>query len=233
MAATFIQARVVKHNNDVYLTEDENSTVGVIMAIPTPGAGGVIDGDYWADPIADNGILTGYNFTPTTPDSEEAPSPQAFHVFRIITRFGNDVFYAIGSTTGAGSSPFVAGYIEAAADAECCSETPATLPTTGPTLYPCQTSCILTAGVGAFQFILQLPLPRSGALFTGNGFLNGNALPEVTGATPALLQTALNANWTNVGSPNVVVTWTVSADGVVVGTVTDGDGTEDLCAKFV
>lgn len=233
MSATFITGLVVKHNNDVYLTEDQGSDVGVLMPIPTPGSGAVIDGDYWADPINDNGIVTGFDFIPAKPTDTVKPSPQAFHVFRLINRFGNDVWYVRGTTTFDGESPANAGYIQAAQDAECCDETPRTLPQTAPEMYPCQTSCILDDSEGAFEFILQLPLPRSGALFTGNGYLNGTALPQVTGATPALLQTALNASWNNIGSPSVAITWTVTADGVVRGVVTNGDGTEQLCAKFV
>jgi hypothetical protein len=231
MAATFIPALVIKHNNDVYQNED--LVVGVTMAIPTPGAGGVIEGDYWADPINDNGIVDGFNFYPTTPDApiSEAPSDQSFHVFRLTREKGNDVWYVRGTTSNNTSeSPVENGYIEASADAECCDATPRTLPTDVPELFPCQTSCVLDGG--DYYFIIQIPLPRPGATWTGNGYLNGTALPEITGATPALLATTLNTNWTNVGSPNVAITWTATANGTLKGLVTDGDGSEVLCAKF-
>jgi hypothetical protein len=233
MASTYVTARVIKHNNTVFLTEDQNSTVGTIMAVPTPGAGARVDGDYWAIPINDNGIVTGFDFEPTTPTSTDAPTADSFHVTRITNMLGYDVWWILGTSTFDGESPANPGYIQAAQDVECCEADPRLLPTDAPTVYPCQVSCILTDGAPGYQFNLQLPLPRSGANFTGNGYLNGTALPQVQAATPALLQTALNSNWTNVGSPNVVVTWTVSADGQIIGTVTDGDGSETLCARFL
>ena len=97
MAATFISALVIKHNNDVYLTDD--LVVGVTMPIPTPGNGAVLDGDYWAVPITDNGIVTGFDFEPTTATDTTPPTPQSFHVVRVTNRFGNDVWYLRGTTT--------------------------------------------------------------------------------------------------------------------------------------
>lgn len=228
MSATFIPALVIKHNNDVYLTPE--LVVGVTMAIPTPGAGGVIDGDYWAVPITDNGIVTGFNFEPTTPDSTEMPTEQSFHVFRLISRFGNDVWYARGSTTFDGESPANPGYIQAAQDAECCDETPRVLPTDVPELFGCQTACEFDAN-GNYFFVLQTPSLAAGQTYAANGYLDGVALPEVTGATVGALETDLDSNWTNVGSPAIEIAWQVTASGVIVGTITDGDGTNVLCAK--
>lgn len=228
MSATFIPALVIKHNNDVYLTPE--LVVGVTMAIPTPGAGGVIDGDYWAVPITDNGIVTGFNFEPTTPDSTEIPTEQSFHVFRLISRFGNDVWYVRGSTTFDGESPANPGYIQAAQDAECCEADPRTLPTDVPELFGCQTACEFDANNNYF-FVLQTPSLAAGQGYVANGYLDGVALPEVTGATVGALETALDANWTNVGSPAIAIAWQVTASGVIVGTITDGDGTNVLCAK--
>jgi hypothetical protein len=227
MSATFIPALVIKHNNSVFLTAD--LVAGVTMAIPTPGSGGVIDGDYWAVPISDYGIVSGINFEPTTPDSTDAPTLQSFHVFRLISRLGNDVWYVRGSTTFDGESPANAGYIQASQDAECCDETPRTLPTDIPELVPCQTACEWNADNNYF---FTIGLPTDAGTYTGNGYLNGEELPEITGATPAAIQTALNANWTNVGSPNVVITWTVT-DLVAMGVITDGTGQDTLCAKIV
>lgn len=227
MSATFIPALVIKHNNAVFLTED--LVVGVTMSIPTPGAGGVIDGDYWAVPISDYGIVTGFNFEPTTPTDTDPPTLQSFHVFRLISRFGNDVWYVRGSTTTDGDSPANAGYIQAAQDAECCEADPATLPTDVPELVPCQTACEWNADNNYF---FTIGLPTDIGTYTGNGYINGEALPEITGASAAAIETALNANWTNVGSPNVVITWTVT-NNIAMGVITDGDGEDVLCAKIV
>lgn len=227
MAATFIPALVIKHNNDVYLTPD--LVVGVTMAIPTPGAGGVIDGDYWAVPISNYGVVTGFNFVPTTSDDSDEPTLQSFHVFRLISRFGNDVWYVRGTTSFDDASPANGGYIQAAQDAECCDETPRTLPTTVPALFPCQVACELDAD-GNYFFIIGLPTDIG--TYTGNGYLNGEVLGQITGATPAAIQTALNSTWTSQGSPEIVITWTVT-NGIAKGVITSGSGEDVLCAKIV
>lgn len=227
MAATFIPALVIKHNNDVYLNADLE--VGVIQTIPTPGAGGVPDGDYWAVPITNFGIVTGFNFTPTTPDSTDEPTLQSFHVFRLITRFGNDVWYVRGATTGDGSgSPANNGYIEASQDAECCDETPRVLPTDVPVLLPCQEACDWDEDENYF-FVLGLP--TDAGTYTATGYLNGEALTSATGANAAALETSLNSLWTNQGSPQIAITWTVS-NGIAKGVITDGNGDDVLCAKI-
>jgi len=229
MAASFISALVIKHNNDVYLTPD--LVIGVTMAIPTPGAGGVIDGDYWAVPITDNGIVTGFNYEPTTPDSTDLPTLQSFHVFRLITRFGNDVFYVRGSTTFDGESPANPGYIQASLDAECCADVPRELPTDVPELFPCQTACQFDAN-GNYFFVLQTPTLLAGQTYSANGYLNGEALPEATGTTVGTLETSLDSLWTNQGSPAIAIAWQVTAAGVVIGTITDGSGSDILCGKI-
>jgi hypothetical protein len=48
---------------------------------------------------------------------------------------------------------------------------------------------------------------------------------------------SLNSVWTNVGSPAIEIVWTQSDTGstglpVIIGTITDGDGTDILCAKI-
>jgi len=228
MSATFIPALVIKHNNSVFLTPDLQ--VGVTMTIPTPGSGGVIDGDYWAVPISDYGVVTGFNFEPTTPDDTEPPTLQSFHVFRLISRFGNDVWYVRGSTTTDGESPANPGYIQAAQDAECCEADPATLPTDVPLMQPCQTACEWDADNNYF-FIVSLP--TDAGTYTANGYINGEQMPEITGATAAALRIAMAASWNNIGSPNVVITWSVLNDNTIKGVITDGSGADTACINTV
>ena len=226
MAATFIPALVIKHNNDVYLNADLE--VGVTMSIPTPGSGAVIDGDYWAVPISDYGIVTGFNFDlPADPTSTDPPTPQSFHVFRLVNRFGNDVWYVRGTTTTDGESPANPGYIQAAQDAECCSEDPAELPTDVPQMLPCQTACETNAD-GDYFFLLALP--TDAGTYTANGYMNGETLTTATGTNAATLASSLNSLWDGVGSPTVVVTWTVANDTTILGVITDGSGYDTLCA---
>jgi hypothetical protein len=227
MSATFIPALVIKHNNSVFLTPDLE--VGVTMAIPTPGAGGVIDGDYWAVPISDYGVVTGFNFEPTTPTDTDPPTLQSFHVFRLVNRFGNDVWYVRGTTTTDGESPANAGYIQTAQDAECCEADPATLPTDVPLMQPCQTACEWNAD-SAYFFVIGIP--TDAGTYTGNGYINGEALPQITSATLGGLEAQLNSNWTNIGSPNVAITWTVT-DNTAMGVITDGTGEDVACISIV
>lgn len=234
MAATFIPALVIRHNNDVYLTDD--LVVGVTMSIPTPGSGAVIDGDYWAVPITNDGIVTGFDFEPTTPTSTDTPTPQSFHVFRLTNRFGNDVWWVRGSTTTDGDSPANDGYIQAAQDAECCDATPRTLPTDVPELFPCQTACQFDAD-GNYFFILGVPTLGAGESYVANGYLDDEALPQASGATVTALVASLNSLWDGVGSPDIAITWTQSDTGstglpVIIGTITDGLGDDVLCAKI-
>lgn len=225
MAATFIPALVIKHNNSVFLTPDLQ--VGVTMAIPTPGSGAVIDGDYWAVPISDYGVVTGFNFEPTTPTDVDPPTLQSFHVFRLVNRFGNDVWYVRGTTTTDGESPANAGYIQAAQDAECCAESPAALPTDVPQMLPCQVACEWNAD-GNYFFIL--PLPTDAGTYTASGYLNGEALGAASGANAAALLISLNSTWTNQGSPQIAITWTLANDNTTaIGVITDGDGSDTLC----
>lgn len=228
MAATFIPGLVIKHNNDVYLTPDLE--VGVMQAIPTPGNGANLDGDYYAVPISNYGIVTGFNFVPTTSDDVNPPTPQSFHVFRLVSgsplRVGNDVWYVRGTSSLSGGSPAAAGYIQAAADAECCDATPATLPTDVPVMKPCQIACEQNAD-GNYFFVLGLPTDQG--TYTARGYLNGETLTNATGATAAALQTSLNTNWTNQGSPQIAITWTIT-NGIVMGIITAGNGEDVLCA---
>jgi hypothetical protein len=227
MAATYIPALVIKHNNSVFLTPD--LSVGVTMPIPTPGAGGRIDGDYWAVPISNYGIVTGFNYEPTTPDDTEPPTLQSFHVFRLVTDFGNDVWIVRGSSTFDGESPANAGYIQSSQDAECCADTPATLPTDVPALVPCQTACEFNADNNYF-FILAIPTD-TGTL-TATGYLNGEALSPASGANAAALLISLNSLWTNQGSPQIAITWTLANENTTaIGVITAGSGEDVLCAR--
>lgn len=228
MSATFIPALVIKHNNDVYLTPD--LVVGNTMSIPTPGSGAVIDGDYWAQPITD-AIVSGFNFIPTSPDSEDAPTPQSFHVFRLVNRFGNDVWYVVGRTTfdGAAQSPVSTefGYIQAAQDAECCSDDPRTLPTDTPLLAPCQLMCEYNADNQYFA-VFALPTLTGNLRYYPYGYFNGVALPSLTPtgyATAGALVSALNGN----GTWNDVGTWVDTGNGIIQVNQTNGSGEDVVC----
>lgn len=237
MAATSIPALVIKHNNDVYLNEDLD--VGVIMSIPTQGSGGVPDGDFWAVPNNDHGVIDGFHYVPTTPNSTDAPSAQSFHVFRLTNRFGNDVWYALGSTTdSAGSgSPLSYGYIEAAQDAECCIEDARTLPISGvPALAPCQELCHWDADENYFG-IFGLPSLPAGWNYFAYGYFNDVEMAALSPAgysTTGTLITAMNSTWeATVGGTFALTDTSPGVDLIIKLTQTDGPGTDNICINII
>lgn len=232
MAATFISALVIKHNNDVYMDTD-TLTAGVTMDIPTPGAGGITDGDFWAVPITDN-VVSGYNFIPTSPDSTDKPTSQSFHVFRLISRFGYDSWYVRGTTTAAASgSPSTCGYIQAAADAECCDATPCQLPTDTPVIAPCQTMCEWDTNSKYFATFSLPTLAVAGYRYYPYGYYNGTLLTAASaigyGSKGALLTFLNSGAWGAIG------TWSYADAGQTILKVTQtaGTGTAVICIAII
>ena len=169
MAATYISALVIKHGNETFLDTDLVN-FGLIMSIPTPGAGGQLDGDYWAVPITD-GVVSGFNYVPADPTDAVGPTPQSFHVFRLITNPGtaNDKWYVRGTTLQ---------YIASAAAAECC-DTPVAMPTDIPELAPTQLLCELNASNRTFA-VFGVPTIPSGGRIYAYGDFNGTKLPNLS-----------------------------------------------------
>ena len=228
MAATYISGLAIKHNNAVFLTDD--GVVGKTVSIPTPGAGGIIDGDYWAVPITNYGVFTGFNFEPTSPNSTDAPTPDSFHVFRLVMQRGNDYWYVRGSSTYDGDSPANPGYIEVSADAECCANELA-LPTDIPNIAPCQLMCEFNADNQYFA-IYGLPTLTGNLRYFPYGYYNGTALAAATAtgySSKASLLSFLNGSWSTVG------TWSWADDDQTILQVvqTDGSGENVLCVQIL
>lgn len=216
MAATYIPGLVIKHGNEVFLDTDLVN-YGLIMSIPTPGAGGQIDGDYWAVPITDE-VVSGFNFEPTAPGDLTPPTPQSFHVFRLITSPGhaNDKWWVRGTTLQ---------YIAAAADAECCDANPATLPTDLPELAPTQLLCELNADGLTFAMFGVPTIPAGGRIYA-NGYFNNAELTDLSTfgyATPALLVAAMQSTW----GATTGGTFTLS-NGVIKFVQTAGDRNDTI-----
>lgn len=216
MAATYISGLVIKHGNETFL--DTNLVdFGLIMSIPTPGAGGQIDGDYWAVPITE-GVVSGFDYVPKAPNAAIPPTPQSFAVFRLITNPGtaNDKWWVRGTTLQ---------YIASAAAAECC-DTPIPLPTDTPELAPTQLLCERN-GAGQTFAVFGIPTPPSGGRYYAYAYFNNVALTDLSMsgyATPALLVAAMQSVW---GGPTGG-TFTL-ANGVINFVQTNGDG-DDVIA---
>lgn len=218
MGATFISALVIKHNNDVYQTPD--LVVGKTMLIPTPGSGAVLDGDFYAVPINDN-IVDGFNFEPTTAGNTTPPNAQSFHVVRLMSRFGNDIWYVRGTSVE---------YTAAAADAECCAADPAAMPTTVPALAPCQVMCEWDTNSKYFA-TFALPSLTGNLRYYPYGYFNNAALftAASTGyATKAALLAFLNSAWTSVG----VWSWADVGETTLKVTQAAGSGSDTVCVLF-
>lgn len=226
--ANYIPALIIKRNNTVYISE--TGEVGKMDFVPSPGAGGRLDGDYWAVPIVDNGIFSGFNFTPANADAPSAPSPQAFRVFRLINMSGNDYWYVRGTSNGdAGASPAEAGYIQAAQAAECCTEGVA-LPTDIPAIAPCYEMCEFDAD-GKYFAVFGLPIPTgTSPNYYAYGYYQGAPLAALSAsgyATPELLISAMNSNWSAVG------TWSLVEGAVAKVTQANGTGTDSVCIQVI
>lgn len=232
MGATSIPALVIKHNNDVYMNT-KSLTVGTIMDIPTQGAGAIVDGDYWAVPITD-GVVSGFNFVPCAATDTDAPTAQSFHVFRLASRFGNDSWYARGTTTAAdGGSPASCGYIQAAADAECCATSPCSLPTDVPVIAPCQTMCEFDSN-GKYFAVYPLPTLTGNLRYYPYGYFNnvlGTAATSTGYATPSTLLSFLNS-----GTWGAIGTWTYAdapTNSILKVTQASGSGTDVICLAVI
>lgn len=233
MASSFISALVIKHNLDVYMNTD-SLTAGVTMPIPTIGAGGVPDGDFWAEPITDN-VVSGFNFIPVdSTNINTAPTSQSFRVFRLVNRFGNDSWYVRGTTTQAdGGSPASCGYIQASNDAECCAADPCTLPTDIPVMAPCQTMCEWDANSLYFAEF-ALPVLTLNYRYYPYGYFNGTLLTAGT-ATGYVSKTSLLA-FLNSGAWGAIGTWTAGSaanTNWVKVTQSAGPGTDVICVAFI
>jgi len=193
----YITALVLQHDNDQFINGGINP--GVLQLIPTPLSGGYVFADYWAVPVTD-GIVSSWQYIPTTPNALTKPDPQAVHVVRINSNNVADTWWVFGNSTE---------YNFASRDAECCTSPGLAMPTTIANIAPCQALCANDDGnqFGAFG----LPSPDGGT-YVANGTYNGTALPQVTGATAAALVIALqaNASWGAIG------TWAKTADNLTL-----------------
>lgn len=199
---SYIPALVLQYNNDQYI--NGGIAPGTIKLIPTAGSGGNVFGDYWAVPVTD-GVVSSWQWVPTTPGSTDKPTVQSIHAVRINSFNVADNWYVLGTSTN---------YRNAGSDADCCLSPHSDMPTTISNIPACQALCADDDGnqFGAFG----LPSPDGGT-YTANGSYNDVALPQVTGATAAALVTALNlsAPWEAIG------TWAKTADNLTL-TVTGG-----------
>ncbi len=93
--------------------------------------------------------------------------------------------------------------------------------------------CEIVNGAGTTQAIFGIPSLPAGSNYYAKGSLNNVALPSSGSsfANRTTLLSYLNANWTNVGSPNTTFVWTISVDGLTL-TATGGHSGDELCVNI-
>jgi hypothetical protein len=235
----YIPALVIQKNSSVFIgttgvTVQKSggtvitSGVGLSTEIPTPEGGGAPDGDYWAIPTNDSGIVSSFTYLPYNANDPVgsaygATNPMAFKVCRIMNTLASDYWYIVGT---------VAQYITA--------DGGAALPTTiTAQIAGCQSLGEWDVN-NKYFVVLQLPnlstASNTNSRYYPYGSFNGVALPAASSAgyaTSSTLLTFLNANWTNVGSPNSTINWTVSADGLtLLGEESSGVGIDRFCGAI-
>lgn len=247
--ASYITALVIEKNYSVFIggvnaekiagsPQEYVTGLGTTMEIPCPdsSSGGVIDGDFWAQPV-NEGIPSGFNYIPynVAEVSSSQPSAMSFAVVKISSRFSNDDWYILGRSTD---------YI--ASCAACCGTTPTPMPgvTTVPLQPGCQTLCNFNNSTNLQYFAnLGLPVLIGNRRYFPYGYFNNIALPTATStgyvSTTTLLTFLNTATTTTVvagvttytGGWAIVGTWTVTADSLtLIATQTAGPGTDVLCA---
>lgn len=210
---------VIKFNNTLIINSEQ--VIGQVLQVPCRNDF-QDDPDYWAVPVRDSGIFTTLSFLPKGPTFPNAPTFDSFTVFRVRDKLSGYTWWIYG-----GNADFTN------ACSTCCGvgaiPMPGTLVAPVIRISPCDTLCIQNAN-GSFYSITALPYLTTGVYFP-YGSYNGVALPVASGsgyATPTLLLAFLNANWTNIGSPNATFVWTLSADNITL-TATGGNLNDTLC----
>lgn len=218
-----IQAKVIQQNGVQFNCNNGNGTIGQVMQIPC-GASIDINGDYWAVPAKDFGIYTKLYFQAYTAGSV-APTYDSFRVFRIQDKWSENlnVWWVRGT---------VAQYEQACAD--CCGGNGSTLPTDTPFIFPCQRICDIQDSVGNYVAYFGLPSLSGGQTYHPYAAINNVEAAAATAggyANTTTLLNYLNTSATNIGSPAIAVTWSVSADNMtLIATTTGNTVGNSICA---
>ncbi len=201
---SYITAKIIKKNNTTYINYDANyPIIGVIGTVPTPQAGGEIEGDFWAVPVDDSGVLSGIDFIPCSPTDEVPPTPNSFHCVLIVSRNfrGRENTWIFGRSTFIGTgSPIEYGYVQASSDVECCAANPRQMPLPTAQISPQITMCLWDEN-GAYFANWGLPKLNGNQRYYPYGFYNNDRNIRLTGqtatgyATTAALVTYLNTQW--------------------------------------
>lgn len=206
--------------------------LGLLALVPDPPNGAIVEGDVWAVPVNDNGLVSGWTYTPynlNDPTQNNPPTNQAIAATRIGTRLNGypSVLYILG--TSAQYNTAIGGG----------AATPQSWPA-GTYLVGCTTLCQINS-VGQYFQEFQLPALTGNDRYFPYGYFNGVAFTSASATgytTPATLLSFLNAVWTNVGPINGVVQatllWSLSPDNntLTVVETANGTGADIICVQI-
>lgn len=228
IATILVPCYVVQLNNQQFLYED--NIIGQILQVPCRNAL-IDDVPYWAVPIKDSGIFTGLDYILSQDNNQvpvTAPTFDSFLVTRVRDKISSNVWWIYVNT----KNDFVN------ACSSCCGSafTPTPIPPGGfIQIAPCQLLCQIQNSAGAYQAIFGIPNLIGHEAYYPYGSYNNVALAAASGsgyATVGAMVAFMNANWTNIGSPNTTFIWTATADGLTL-TATGGFLNDSLCVSIV
>lgn len=217
-----IPCYVIQMNNTLFRQGDK--IVGKILDIPCKNDF-IDDPEWWAVPIKDAGIFTTIEFIPFAEGDDQfhPPTYDSFAVMRVRDKLSGYTWWVYGTRDNFVNSC-----------STCCGSAPIPMPgtITDPAIViaPCDQLCIRNA-LGQYFSVTALPTLVGSEVYFPYGSHNNLAFPAASGSgysTPSLLLAFLNANWTNVGSPNVTFVWSLSPDNMTL-IATGGNLGDTVC----
>lgn len=224
IANIVIPCFVIQQNNEQFIL-----TQGVVGLVRNVDCRNVfIDDDlYWASPIKDEGIFSGWQYRIAVGENAAQPTFDSFYVQRIRDKISGYTWWV---------------YVTSKDDFKnscntCCGDSEIPMPGVNggfaPVIAPCQLLCDMIDVNGDLYALFGIPSLPAGSEFYATGSYNNEALPSSSSsfATVAELLAYINSNWTNVGSPNVTFVWTASVDELTL-TATGGISGDSLCVTI-
>jgi hypothetical protein len=210
-----ITAPVIQLKNDAYLIDGQYAPRNLL--IPCGVNAWVDDTQHWCIPIKDFGICTNIFFEPAVGSYPPGtpPTPDSLLVLRVRDKYEPGFTWWVICT--------IAQYYGSCQT--CCGSSYIQIPAPVlPEIVPCQLICDSVDANGNFISVFGYPVDAGN--FHAYGQYQGSILPKQTSATIGGLVTLLNANWSHIGSPATVFTYT-AANGVL--TATGGISGDSIC----
>lgn len=214
---------VIQQNNEQFIL-----TQGVVGEVRNVDCREVFVDDilYWASPIKDEGVFTGWQYRLAYDKNAAKPTFDSFLVQRVRDKLSGYVWWI---------------YVTSADDFKnscntCCGASSIPMPGVNgsfrPVIAPCQLICDMIDANGSLYSIFGLPVLEAGQQYYPVGSFNNIALPTAptSYASVAALLAFLNLMWVNIGStsPAVSLHWTASGDNLTL-TATGGNSGSSLC----